>query len=190
MPGGRKGVGLTRQDDYDSLQVPWVAPSPNLPTMDSTRCYIGTCHLEGTNLSAGRGTTKPFEVMGAPWLRAGEVCRAMNAKKLPGVFFREMDFLPGFHKYAGQVCHGMQLHITDKKTFRSFLTGLELIQQIRSTHEEFEFHYRPNLEVYSMDILLGKDTARREDFDPKRFVEEEQAAIREFMPRLRPYYIY
>lgn len=181
---------LTRQDDFYSLNTYWVPPSPNLPTMDSTLCYIGTCHLEGTNLSAGRGTTKPFELFGAPWLRATEVCKAMNAMNLPGVFFREADFVPSFHKYTGEYCRGLQVHITDRTQFQSFRTGLLLIQQIRSTHSEFEFRYRTDIEQYSMDILLGKDDFRREDFDVDRFIEQEAEKIAAFMPSLAPYYLY
>ena len=93
-------VGLTRQDDYYSLGVPWVLPTPNVPTMETVLCYTGTCHIEGTNLSTGRGTTKPYELIGAPWLRATEVCDALNSMKLPGVCFREADFVPTFRDYA------------------------------------------------------------------------------------------
>ena len=183
-------TGLTRQDDYYSLGTYWVAPSPNLPTMDSTLCYIGTCHLEGTNLSDGRGTTKPFELLGAPWLRATEVCKAMNAKKLPGVFFREADFVPTFNHYAGEYCRGLQVHITDREQFQSFRTGLLLIQHIRSTHEEFSFRHSQKTGLYTMDRLLGKDDFRRDDFDPDQFIAEEAEKIAAFVPSLKPYYLY
>ena len=183
-------VGLTRQDDYFSLDVPWVAPSPNLPTPESMVCYFGTCHLEGTNLSAGRGTTKPFELFGAPWLRATEVCNVMNDMDLPGVIFREQDFIPTFHKFKREYCRGLQLHITDREVFQPFRTALLLIQHIRKTHEEFEFSYRTDIDCYQMDILLGKDDFRREDFDPERFIREEQAKIDGFLPNLQPYYMY
>ena len=183
-------VGLTRQDDYYSLNVPWVLPTPNVPTMETVLCYVGTCHIEGTNLSTGRGTTKPYEMLGAPWLRATEVCKAMNAMALPGVYFREADFVPTFRDYAGEYCRGFQMHITNRETFQSFRTALLLIHHIRHTHEEFQFRFRKDGIAYQMDLLLGQDTMRREDFDPESFMEEEKAKIEAFMPQLRPYYIY
>lgn len=183
-------VGLTRQDDYYSLNVPWVLPTPNVPTMETVLCYIGTCHIEGTNLSTGRGTTKPYEILGAPWLRATEVCKAMNAMGLPGVYFRESDFVPTFRDYAGEYCRGFQMHITNRETFQSFRTALLLIHHIRHTHEEFEFRFRKDGIAYQMDLLLGQDTMRREDFDPESFMEEEKAKIEAFMPQVKPYYIY
>lgn len=183
-------VGLTRQDDYYSLHVPWVLPTPNVPTMETVLCYVGTCHIEGTNLSTGRGTTKPYELLGAPWLRATEVCKAMNAMDLPGVYFRESDFVPTFRDYAGEYCRGFQMHITNRETFQSFRTALLLIHHIRHTHEEFEFRFRKDGIAYQMDLLLGQDTMRREDFDPESFMEEEKAKIEAFMPQVKPYYIY
>lgn len=183
-------VGLSRQDDYDSLGVPWVLPTPNVPTIETVLCYIGTCHTEGTNLSTGRGTTKPYELIGAPWLRATEVCKAMNGMGLPGVYFREADFVPTFRDYAGQYCRGFQIHITDREAFQSFRTALLLIHHIRHTHEEFQFRLRKDMPRYQMDLLLGKDTMRREDFDPECFIAEEREKIEAFLPRLRPYYLY
>lgn len=183
-------VGLTRQDDYYSLHVPWVLPTPNVPTMETVLCYVGTCHIEGTNLSTGRGTTKPYELLGAPWLRATEVCKAMNAMDLPGVYFRESDFVPTFRDYAGEYCRGFQMHITNRETFQSFRTALLLIHHIRHTHEEFEFRFRKDGIAYQMDLLLGQDTMRREDFDPESFMEEEKAKIEAFLPQVKPYYIY
>ena len=183
-------VGLTRQDDYYSLNVPWVLPTPNVPTMETVLCYTGTCHTEGTNLSTGRGTTKPYELIGAPWLRATEVCKAMNAMNLPGVYFREADFVPTFRDYAGEYCRGFQMHITDRNSFRSFRTAILLIQHIRSTHEEFEFKFRKDGIAYQMDLLLGKDTIRRDDFDPESFFAAEQEKIDAFMPQVAPYYLY
>lgn len=183
-------TGLTRQDDHYTLGLPWVAPSPNLPTMDSTLCYIGTGHFEGTTLSVGRGTTKPFELLGAPWLKATQVCRDMNAMKLPGVIFREADFVPTFNKYKDEYCRGLQLHITDRKAFQSFRTAMLLLQNIRNTHEEFAFTPRKDMDAYHIDLLLGKDTLRRTDFDPEAFISEEQEKIAAFQPSVEPYYLY
>ena len=183
-------VGLTRQDDYYSLGVPWVLPTPNVPTMETVLCYTGTCHIEGTNLSTGRGTTKPYELIGAPWLRATEVCDALNGMKLPGVYFREADFVPTFRDYAGEYCRGFQIHITDRDTFQSFRTSMLMIQHIRKTHEEFQFRFRQDIERYQMDIILGCDDIRREDFDPITFIAEEKEKIQSFLPTVASYYLY
>ena len=183
-------VGLTRQDDYYSLGTAWVLPTPNVPTMETVLCYTGTCHIEGTNLSTGRGTTKPYELIGAPWLRATEVCEALNGMKLPGVYFREADFVPTFRDYAGEYCRGFQIHITDRDTFQSFRTAMLMIHHIRKTHEEFQFRFRTDIEKYQMDILLGCDDIRREDFDPETFIAAEAEKIAGFLPQLQPYYLY
>ena len=181
---------LTRQDDYYTVGAPWVLPTPNVPTMETVLCHTGTCHTEGTNLSTGRGTTKPYELIGAPWLRATEVCKAMNDMGLPGVRFREADFVPTFRDYAGEYCRGLQLHITDRETFQSFRTALVLIHHIRHTHEEFAFRFRKDGIAYQMDLLLGQDTMRREDFEPESFIAAEREKIDAFLPQLKPYYIY
>ena len=183
-------VGLERSDDYYSLNVPWVLPTPNVPTMETVLCYAGTCHIEGTNLSTGRGTTKPYELMGAPWLRATEVCKAMNEMKLPGVYFREADYVPTFREYAGEYCRGFQMHITDREAFQPFRTAMHMIQHIRNTHEEFQFRFRTDIERYQMDILLGKDSIRQEDFDVDAFCEKEKVAIDAFTKQAEPYYLY
>lgn len=183
-------VGLTRQDDYDSLDMPWVLPTPNVPTFETVLCYAGTCHIEGTNLSTGRGTTKPYELIGAPWLRATEVCDAMNAKGLPGVYFREADFCPTFRDYAGEYCRGFQLHITDRKRFEAFRTAMILIDHIRRTHEEFQFRLRKDMNKYQMDLLLGSTAIRQADFEPEAFVLREKEKIEAFALDFRPYYLY
>ncbi|MBR4863645.1 MAG: DUF1343 domain-containing protein [Oscillospiraceae bacterium] len=183
-------VGLTRQDDYYSLNIPWVLPTPNVPTMETVLCYTGTCHIEGTNLSTGRGTTKPYELIGAPWLRATEVCAAMNGMKLPGVYFREADFVPTFRDYAGEYCRGFQMHITDREAFQSFRTSMLLIDYIRRSHEEFQFRYRADIERYQMDILLGKDDLRRDDFDAETFFVKEKIAVDAFNAQVKEYHLY
>ena len=109
---------------FDQTGLPWVMPSPNMPTLDTATVYPGMCLLEGTNVSEGRGTNRPFEIFGAPWIDAEKFCRELNALKLPGTHFREMFFQPTFQKFAGQLCGGAQLHVTDRNSFRSFETGL------------------------------------------------------------------
>ena len=109
----------------------WVLPSPNMPTRETALVYPGLCLLEGTNLSEARGTTRPFELVGAPWLDAEKAADRANALGLPGVAFRPHVFRPTFHKHAGQDCGGVQLHVTDEGAFRPFETGLRLVKLLR-----------------------------------------------------------
>jgi uncharacterized protein YbbC (DUF1343 family) len=102
-----------------------------MPTLDTAIVYPGMCLLEGTNISEGRGTTRPFEIFGAPFIDAERLCHDLNDLRLPGVFFRENYFQPTFHKFAGQVCGGAQLHVFDRAIFQPFRTGVEVINRIR-----------------------------------------------------------
>ena len=117
---------------WEDTGLPWVAPSPNMPTPDTARVYPGGCLIEGTNMSEGRGTTRPFEWVGAPWLDAHAYAEGLSAERLPGVVFRPARFRPTFQKWAGQVCGGVQLHVTDHARFKPFLTGLAVIAVARS----------------------------------------------------------
>jgi uncharacterized protein YbbC (DUF1343 family) len=150
---------------WEDTGLPWVAPSPNMPTPDTARVYPGGCLVEGTNLSEGRGTTRPFEWVGAPWLGAREYAAALEAERLPGVVFRPAPFRPTFHKWAGRVCGGVQLHVTDRRRFRPFLTGLALVAVARRLGGGAFRWRRPPYEFerrrLPIDILLGTDTIRR-----------------------------
>jgi uncharacterized protein YbbC (DUF1343 family) len=144
---------------FDETGLPWVMPSPNMPTLDTATVYPGMCLLEGTNISEGRGTTRPFEIFGAPFIDAQTLCRELNNAKLPGVFFRENYFQPTFQKFAGQLCGGAQLHILDRNIFRPFQTGIEIIRCIRKLYPDsftwkqpaYEYEY----EKLPIQILLG-----------------------------------
>lgn len=144
------------------VAVPWISPSPNIPTFEAALCYIGTCVFEGTNLSEGRGTPLPFQLVGAPWVNAAELAKRMNQKQIPGVYFRECTFAPTTSKFAGQTCQGVQLHITDPQTFESFSAGLYLLDEIRSLHgDKFQFLTGTVLNSQShLDRLLGTDVYR------------------------------
>jgi uncharacterized protein YbbC (DUF1343 family) len=157
--------GWRRSMSWQDTGLPWVPPSPNMPTPDTARVYPGGCLLEGTNLSEGRGTTRPFEWVGAPYLDAGRYAAGLNGRDLPGVRFRPARFRPTFHKWAGRLCDGVQLHVTDARTFRPFLTGLALIDTARRlAPREFRWR-RPPYEFerrkLPVDILLGTDAIRR-----------------------------
>src|SRR5206468_2653519 len=114
--------------------LPWVRPPPNMPTFDPAVVYPGQVLLEATNLSEGRGTTRPFEIFGAPWIDIRAVHRRFARRRLPGVVLRDHSFEPTFHKWAGQVCHGFQIHVTDRPAFRPYLTTLALVQDIIAEH--------------------------------------------------------
>ncbi len=157
--------GWRRRMLWEDTGLPWVPPSPNMPTADTARVYPGGCLVEGTNLSEGRGTTRPFEWIGAPWLDGHRYANALNAGALPGVTFRPARFEPTFHKWAGRVCEGVQVHVTDRERFKPFLTALlELAVARRQAPRHFRWR-RPPYEFerqrLPIDILLGTDTIRR-----------------------------
>jgi uncharacterized protein YbbC (DUF1343 family) len=157
--------GWSRDDDFDRTPLPWVLPSPNLPTLESAIVYPGTVLFEGTNVSEGRGTTKPFELVGAPWVTDAEVfAAALNARNLPGVHFRPAMFEPTFHKHAGTTCGGCQIHVTDREAFRPVETGVALVAAFHDADPDrfawrdppYEYEYvRPPI-----DILYGSTRLR------------------------------
>ena len=124
-------TGWSRSLDFAQTGLPWVMPSPNMPTLDTARVYPGQVLLEGTNLSEGRGTTRPFEYFGAPWIRGRELTDALKALHLPGVVVREAWFTPSFSKHRGELCGGSQIHVTDAARFRSVITTLRLLETVR-----------------------------------------------------------
>jgi beta-N-acetylhexosaminidase len=133
--------GWRRSMWFDDTGLPFVQPSPNLPTLTSLTVYPGTCLVEGTTLSEGRGTTRPFEVIGAPWLDGERLARDLNAQKLPGVHFRPVYFTPQFSKHSGQLCSGVQLHILDRERFPAVETALHLLTRAKANHPE-DFAWR------------------------------------------------
>jgi uncharacterized protein YbbC (DUF1343 family) len=140
---------------FDHTALPWVMPSPNMPTLDTATVYPGMCLLEGTNISEGRGTTRPFELFGAPFIQSEALCRELNALKLPGVFFRESYFQPTFHKFAGELCNGAQLHVTDRNTFQPFQTGVEIIRMLRKLYSK-QFAWKQPPYEYEHEKLPGQ----------------------------------
>jgi len=145
-----------------------VMPSPNMPTLETAIVYPGTVLFEGTNVSEGRGTTRPFELVGAPWVVAETFAAALNRRGLRGVIFRPAVFEPTFHKHARQSCGGCQLHVTDRHAFRPVLAAVLLLEAFRSANRE-RFAWRDPPYEYEhvklpIDILAG--TARlREQID-------------------------
>jgi uncharacterized protein YbbC (DUF1343 family) len=127
-----KMEGWRREMYADETGLPWVMPSPNIPTLESAVAFPGTVHLEGTNASEGRGTTRPFELVGAPWIKAEKFAAILNARTLPGVYFRPAVFEPTFQKHARVACGGCQIHVLDRNAFKPVLTGLAIIDEMRA----------------------------------------------------------
>jgi uncharacterized protein YbbC (DUF1343 family) len=157
--------GWKRRMWFDETGLPWVMPSPNMPTLDTAAVYAGMCLLEATNLSEGRGTTRPFEIVGAPFVDGPALARELAKEGLPGVAFRPCSFQPTFNKWAGETCQGVQLHVTDRKAFRSYRTGLSLLQAVRRLHpRDFRWKQPPyeyETEKLPIDVLCGTDRVRK-----------------------------
>ncbi len=123
-------LGWTRDMDFEDTNLPWVLPSPNFPTINTAYAYNATCVLEGTNVEEGRGTTTPFELFGAPYIKSERFAEALNAHKLKGVYFRPQWFTPTFAKYQGKLCGGVYMHVTDRKTFESVKTSWVILDTL------------------------------------------------------------
>ena len=151
--------GWQREFWLDDTDAPWVLPSPNMPTVDTSVVYPGMVYLEGTKISEGRGTTRPFELAGAPYVNAHELASALNELALPGVYFRPHSFQPTFQKHAGKLCHGVQIHVIDRAAFKPVLTGIALIKLIHDLYPNgFEWQLPPYEYVYDrypFDVIAG-----------------------------------
>ena len=158
--------GWNRGMYADRTGLPWVLPSPNIPTVDSAVVYPGTVLFEGTNVSEGRGTTRPFELVGAPWVIAEPFADAMNRLGLPGVHFRPALFEPTFHKHAKTSCGGCQIHVLDRERFRAVETGVALLGAFRAA-DTSRFQWRDPPYEYEhkklpIDILAGSSELREQ----------------------------
>jgi uncharacterized protein YbbC (DUF1343 family) len=155
--------GWSRGMWFDETGLPWVQPSPNIPTLDTATVYPGTCLFEGVNVSEGRGTTRPFEYVGAPWIDGGRWAEELNALGLNGVRFRACSFIPTFDRYVGERCGGVQVHVTDRDGLRPVEAGLHMLQTVLSLHEdELEWLPPEGGGLMHFDMLAGTD-ALRED---------------------------
>ena len=149
--------GWDRSMEWEAIGLPWLATSPNLPTLTTARLYSGTCLIEGTNLSAGRGTTQPFELIGAPWLeRPDRLAAELNSLARPGLYFRDTFFKPTADLYAGQVCGGVQVHITDRAALSEVVrSGLHLVAALARLYPS-HFQWRET----HFDRLIGSPGPR------------------------------
>ena len=159
-----KMEGWRREMYSDATDLPWVMPSPNIPTLDTAIVYPGTVLFEGILVSEGRGTTRPFELIGAPWIEAESFARQMNALELPGAYFRPAVFEPTFQKHAKQTCGGCQIHVTDRQQFQPVLVGVALIAMFHQV-DPARFAWRQPPYEYEhdkmpIDILAGSEKLR------------------------------
>ncbi len=158
--------GWKRKMWFDQTRLPWVMPSPNMPTLDTALVYPGMCLFEATNISEGRGTTRPFELFGSPFIHPATLVAVLKEFKLPGVLFRPLSFQPTFQKHAGRLCGGAQVHVLDREKFKPFKTGVAILKAIHNTYpRDFAWNQPPyeyeevNLPI---DILAGSSRLRKD----------------------------
>jgi uncharacterized protein YbbC (DUF1343 family) len=189
--------GWRRAMHFEDTGLPWVMPSPNMPSVDTAFVYPGGCLVEGTNLSEGRGTTRPFELVGAPWLDPWRLARDLAREGLPGAAFRPAFFRPTFQKHAGRLCGGVQVHVTDRRTFPAFLAYLLLIHHARRQDPRRFAWRRPPYEYERVklpfDILCGTDRIRRSietGTSPRRLAAGWKRELAAFRRRRSKYLLY
>lgn len=191
--------GWTRGMYYDDTELQtWVMPSPNMPTLDTAIVYTGTCVFEGTNLSEGRGTTRPFELIGAPWINPLQLADKLNALNLPGVKFRAASFTPTFSKYGpvfdkagnkiknAEACGGVQVYVTDREEFNSVKTGLAMLYTVRDMYPD-KFQY---LSTNFIDKLVGNSYVREGKYTLEELFEKIDEESESFKKSTEKYYIY
>jgi len=188
--------GWKRNMWSDKTGLPWVLPSPNMPTLDTATVYPGMCLLEGTTLSEGRGTTRPFEIFGAPFIDPDILITHLNRYDLPGITFRPMYFLPTFQKHAGTLCGGAQIHVINREKFKSYKTGVAVIKSIHDLYpDQFSWKQPPyEYETGKMpvDILAGTDRLRKDienGEDIERMEEQWQEECSRFDKNCRKRYL-
>ncbi len=180
--------GWIRDMWYDETLLPWVFPSPNMPSLDTATVYPGQVFLEGTNVSEGRGTTRPFELFGAPWIDGFKLTDRLNSFKLDGVIFREAWFTPVFSKFKGKLCGGAQIHVLDRDKFKPWETTLYIIQTIKELYpDDLKFHRD------YFDMIMGTDKVRNaleQGVKVPQIIKQFREDIEDFAEIRKPYLIY
>ncbi len=184
-------TGWRRDMWFDDTRLQWIMPSPNMPTLDTATVYPGTCLFEGINISEGRGTTRPFELIGAPWIDAPHLSDKLNSLSLAGVKFRPVCFIPTFAKYKDQNCGGVQVHVIDREEFAPIRTALGMIDTIRRMYPD-EFQWRGG-DRKIFDRLMGTDRVRTqlssgESVDS--IINSWESELKKFSENLRHYLLY
>ncbi len=189
--------GWKREQWHDETTAPWVMPSPNMPTVDTATVFPGAVHFEGTELSEGRGTTRPFELIGAPYLVASDYASALNAIGLRGVYFRSCVFRPTFQKHAGLSCGGVQIHVTDRGQFEPVLAGVAMVKVAYQLYSDsFRWKQPPYEYVYDrnpFDVISGTAKLRKaieEGVSLEAIEESWQEPLAEFKEVRQRYLLY
>ncbi len=158
-------TGWRRELWHDETDAPWVLPSPNMPTLDSATVFPGAVHFEGTQMSEGRGTTRPFELIGAPYVKPEEYAAALNSIGFEGVYFRSCGFQPTFQKHAGKGCGGVQIHVTNRQVFEPVSVGIAMVKAAYDLYtKDFRWKEPPYEYVYDQnpfDVISGTDSIRK-----------------------------
>ena len=189
--------GWKRQMWHDETGIPWVIPSANMPTLETATVYPGTVIFEGTNVSEGRGTTKPFEFIGAPFVNGFDLADALSKYRLPGVSFRPCIFIPTFNKHQGKNCGGVQLHVTDRKQFKPVKTGIALLKTIYDMYPNDFRWKKPPYEYVSdklpIDVILGCDWIRKaleEKQTLEKIIGKTEEELKDFSAVRKKYLLY
>jgi uncharacterized protein YbbC (DUF1343 family) len=182
---------------FDETSAPWVIPSPNMPTLETATVYPGTVLVEGTLISEGRGTTRPFELIGVPYADSNELAERLQSYRLPGVHFRPHSFLPTFQKHAGRLCHGVQIHVLSREEFRPVITGVAVIKAIRDLYpQDFQWKLPPYEYVHDrlpIDVIAGGTRIREQIEGGKTVAEIAESWAKDeaaFAERRKPYLLY
>lgn len=184
--------GWKRSMLYPETDLVWMMPSPNIPKFESALVYSGTCLFEGTNLSEGRGTTAPFEIIGAPFVDGRVLAKAMNGKKLPGVLFSPACFTPTASKHQGVACQGVHIHVTDPRPFLAADTGVELLFEIKNRWPE-EFQFLPTTPEWGRpfsQVLFGGPEIMEEGMTAGKIREKFSQDSQAFAKRKEAYHLY
>lgn len=187
-----KTEGWKRDMYLSDTDLLWVNPSPNIPSVDAAVLYNGTCLFEGTNISEGRGTTRPFETIGAPWLDPFRLADKMNGMALSGVIFRPVYFEPAFSKHKGEQCRGVQVHITDCKAVKPLEVGIRLLYEIMDSDRDKFKWVPPNMEKgkYFIDLLAGGEDVRLRQYEADALIEKWRGESRMFKACKEQYHLY
>lgn len=185
-------LNYERWMDFEDTKLPWVIPTPNLPTVATAYVYNATCIFEGTNVSEGRGTTTPFELIGAPWIKAERLSEELNSYNLPGVHFRPQYFTPTFAKYQGELCGGVFVHITDRKLFEAVKTSWVMLYHIRTKYAEHFSVNKPYVEGRPclFEYEAGEEAVVKNSIPLAEQLEHIERDSKIFKEISQKYYIY
>ncbi len=189
--------GWDRSMYLDEIDAPWVMPSPNMPTVETAVVFPGTVFFEGTEVSEGRGTARPFEQVGAPYIEAEKLAKHMNSLGLEGVYFRAIEFMPTFQKFQNAQCGGVFVHVTDRRVFKPVISGIAIVKSIYELYED-EFQWKQTPYEYEFDRnpfdviagCLGLREMVESGTGIKRISESWEAEEKEFFEMSSKYYLY